>query len=55
MARLNNLHIGDGGAMGNSSNELREKIKLFGEKGYIGGSVNENGLLDIFKYFELIL
>lgn len=43
------------GAMGNSPEELFDLVKIKGENKYaIGGHVDHNGLLDIFKYFELI-
>jgi len=44
-----------GGAMGNASNDLKEIIKSKPENHFtIGSSVDENGLLDIFKYYKLI-
>jgi hypothetical protein len=45
---------GYAGAMGNASQELKDKVISKNERGYIGKSVDENGLLDILKYFELI-
>ncbi|MBI5614602.1 HAD family phosphatase [Candidatus Gottesmanbacteria bacterium] len=45
---------GYAGAMGNAVTELKEKVHLKGNRGYIGTSVNENGVLNIFKHFGLI-
>lgn len=45
---------GYAGAMGNASKELKEKVKTKGKNGYVGKGVDENGLLDILKYFKLI-
>jgi len=45
---------GYAGAMGNASQELKEKVTARGERGYIGKSVDENGVLDIFNHFKLI-
>ncbi len=42
------------GAMGNSSQELKNKINSETKNAYIGKSVNENGLLNIFENFKLI-
>jgi HAD superfamily hydrolase (TIGR01484 family) len=43
------------GIMENASGELKELAKSKGEgKYYIGGHVNENGILNIFKHFSLI-
>jgi HAD superfamily hydrolase (TIGR01484 family) len=41
------------GAMGNASQELKDKVLSKGEYGYIGKSVDENGLLDILLHFGL--
>lgn len=62
----NMLGVGDGmtdwqfinlcaykGAMGNSSNELLDLVSK-SDNGFIGGNVNANGLLDIFRHFHLI-
>ena len=61
----NMLGVGDGmtdwqfinlcgykGAMGNSSPELLQLVKS-SKNGFIGGDVNTNGLLDIFRHFNL--
>lgn len=41
-------------AMGNASSELKELVKTKGEdKYFIAPHVDENGLLDVFKYFAL--
>lgn len=45
---------GYGGVMGNGSEDLKKKISEKNDKGYIGKSVNENGLLDILKHFKII-
>ena len=44
---------GYAGVMGNGSQELKDKIVNKGEHGFIGGSVDENGVLDILKYFKV--
>jgi len=44
---------GYAGAMGNAVDELKELVLSKGKNGYIGKSVNENGILDIFEYFGL--
>ena len=44
---------GYAGAMGNSSNELKEKVLSKGDHGYIGKSVDKNGVIDIFKHFSV--
>ncbi len=44
---------GYAGAMGNASQELKDKVIAMGTNGYIGKSVNENGLLDILAHFKL--
>ena len=41
-------------AMGNATKELKDKIDTSDSKQIIGGHVNEDGILDIFKYFKLI-
>lgn len=66
IALKNMLGVGDGmtdwqfinlceykGAMGNSSKELLDLVKK-SNNGFIGGNVNTNGLLDIFRHFNLI-
>lgn len=45
---------GYAGAMGNGSQELKDKIVTKGDRGFIGGSVDENGVLDILKHFSVI-
>ena len=45
---------GYAGAMGNGSDELKDKIITKGKNGYIGETVDENGLLDILKHFGVI-
>jgi len=45
---------GYGGAMGNASEELKQLVSAKGkDKSFIGKSVDENGILDIFDYFQL--
>lgn len=44
---------GFAGAMGNAVDDLKTLVSSKGKNGYIGKPVNENGILDIFKYFEL--
>jgi HAD superfamily hydrolase (TIGR01484 family) len=46
--------LGYAGAMGNGSQELKEKVFTKGERGFIGKSVDENGVLNIFKHFGVI-
>ncbi len=46
---------GFGGAMGNASEELKKLVKSKGEKhSFVGKSVDENGILDIFDYFKIV-
>lgn len=46
---------GYGAAMGNAKEELKDLVQSKPESRYsIGGSVDENGLVDIFRNFELI-
>lgn len=45
---------GYAGAMGNATGELKEKVASKGEHGYIGKSVDENGILDILSHFGVI-
>lgn len=44
---------GYAGAMGNASQELKDKLVTKGINGYIGKSVDENGLLDILSHFKV--
>lgn len=44
---------GFAGAMGNATPELKKLVLSKGVNGYVGKSVDKNGILDIFKYFEL--
>ncbi|MFA6552768.1 MAG: HAD hydrolase family protein, partial [Candidatus Paceibacterota bacterium] len=44
---------GYAGAMGNAVPNLKKLVLSKGKNGYIGKSVNENGILDIFEYFGL--
>lgn len=44
---------GYAGAMGNASKELKELVNGR-DTGYIGRSVNENGVLDIMKHFNIL-
>ena len=46
---------GFGAAMGNAKQDLKDLVVTKGEgKSFVGPSVDENGILEIFKYFELI-
>ncbi|OGG28926.1 hypothetical protein A2973_01320 [Candidatus Gottesmanbacteria bacterium RIFCSPLOWO2_01_FULL_49_10] len=45
---------GYAGTMGNGSQELKDKIVIKGERGFIGGSVDENGVLGILKHFNVV-
>lgn len=47
-------HCGYAGIMGNASEELKRQAAAKGKRSYVGKSVAENGILDIFKYFGLI-
>jgi hydroxymethylpyrimidine pyrophosphatase-like HAD family hydrolase len=40
-------------AMGNGTQELKEFVQERGAKGFIGGGVDENGILGIFDHFSL--
>jgi hydroxymethylpyrimidine pyrophosphatase-like HAD family hydrolase len=40
-------------ATGNASDELKELVKTKGSQSNIGSDVNENGVLEIFDYFNL--
>jgi hydroxymethylpyrimidine pyrophosphatase-like HAD family hydrolase len=40
-------------AMGNATDELKQLVLSKGDKSYIGGDVNENGVLQIFDHFNL--
>ena len=64
---IETLGIGDGmtdwnfmeicgyaGAMGNGSAELKVKVITKGDNGYVGTSVNENGVLDVLKHFDVL-
>ncbi|MFA5771032.1 MAG: HAD-IIB family hydrolase [Patescibacteria group bacterium] len=44
---------GYAGAMGNATEDLKKLVLSKGDNGYIGKSVNENGILDTFNYFGL--
>jgi len=44
---------GYAGAMGNASQELKDLVKTKGTDGYVGTSVDENGLLDILHHFNV--
>ena len=44
---------GYAGAVGNATQELRDLVSTKGKNSFIGGTVNENGILDIFDYFNL--
>lgn len=42
------------GVMKNASDQLKEMIDLDDSQSYVGGHVNEDGIINIFEYFELI-
>jgi hydroxymethylpyrimidine pyrophosphatase-like HAD family hydrolase len=44
---------GYAGAMGNASDELKQLVSTKGERSFVGGAVDENGILDILDYFGL--
>ena len=44
---------GYGAATGNAADELKQLVRTKGDHGYIGTSVNEHGLLNIFDHFNL--
>ena len=44
---------GFAGAMGNAVEDLKKLVLSKNKNGYVGKSVDENGILDIFKYFGL--
>jgi Cof subfamily protein (haloacid dehalogenase superfamily) len=41
-------------AMKNASKELKEKIDIRDPRQTIGGQVNDDGILDVFRYFKLL-
>ncbi|MBT6755765.1 MAG: HAD hydrolase family protein [Candidatus Pacebacteria bacterium] len=46
---------GYGAAMGNAKQDLKDLVVTKGEdESFVGPSVDENGILEIFKYFELL-
>lgn len=47
-------HCGYKGIMGNATKELMQKYNQQDPKQHLGGHVDEDGILDIFKYFKLI-
>jgi len=44
---------GYAGAMGNAVSDLKKLVLSKGENGYVGKSVDENGIVDIFQHFYL--
>ncbi len=42
------------GVMGNGTEELKNKLNKKDKKHFIGGHINEDGIIDIFKKFNLI-
>jgi len=44
---------GYAGAMGNASQELKDLVKARNKSGFIGPTVDENGILEIFNHFGL--
>lgn len=47
-------HCGYKGIMGNATQQLIEKYNKEDPHQHIGGHVNDDGIIDIFKYFKLI-
>lgn len=45
---------GYAGAMGNASEDLKEKVASREKGGYIGSSVDDNGVLDILQHFRVL-
>lgn len=41
-------------AMGNAMQDLKDQINLDDERQIIGGHIDDDGLLDVFRYFKLI-
>jgi HAD superfamily hydrolase (TIGR01484 family) len=46
-------HCGYAGAMGNASDELKKLVATKGDKSFVGGGVDDDGLLDILDHFGL--
>jgi hypothetical protein len=44
---------GYAGAMGNATDDLKKLVLSKGKNGYVGKSVNENGIFDVFRNFGL--
>ena len=44
---------GFAGAMGNATDDLKKLVLSKGKNGYVGKTVNENGILDVFRNFGL--
>lgn len=44
---------GFAGAMGNATDDLKKLVLSKGSNGYVGKTVDENGILDIFEHFGL--
>jgi Cof subfamily protein (haloacid dehalogenase superfamily) len=45
---------GYGATMANASEKLKELVLQKGEHGYVGKSVNENGVIDVLRHFKLL-
>jgi hydroxymethylpyrimidine pyrophosphatase-like HAD family hydrolase len=45
---------GFGATMANASEKLKELVLQKGDLGYVGRDVNENGVIDVLKHFELL-
>jgi len=41
-------------AMGNANDELKQLVKKKGEKGFVAPSVDENGILAVFRHFNIL-
>ncbi|EKE14511.1 MAG: hypothetical protein ACD_12C00460G0001 [uncultured bacterium] len=44
---------GYAGAMGNATSDLKKLVLSKRKNGYVGKSIDENGILDIFEHFGL--
>lgn len=40
-------------AMGNATDDLKELVSARGDKGYVGKSIDKNGILDILNHYAL--
>lgn len=47
-------HCGFKGVMGNATMELKEKFNLEHDNQHMGGHIDDDGLIDIFEYFNIV-